>query len=373
MSAAKEAREGALFVIASLAAGVGHYAFQILASRHLSADEFARFSGWLAHLSLAFVGAGLVQYAANFHPAPARLVRRSLTAVNVGMAAALLAWAFGGDALGPAPALAIVVLAIGYGWVTGQVQIRLDFRGLAFAQVLTAAVKVLIPVAVFGGLSGYAFGLGFGFVPATWLLSARLWSRTAAPSGLVARPSWTAPILIAVASNLIPQFDLLLMQHTQAPSTFDAFARVSLFYKGIYFVVFIFAQWLLPRQIRGGGPRWLGPGLVAGFAALSSVGLAVLSPLLVRYVFHWDQTPPRLLILMSCGHMSLLTLVFIQIQALSAAGRVKPAAAMLGVLGLEAALQLSFAWPTLTYLAAAIVAQSALVILALRVPSRAPA
>ena len=354
---------GLIFVGASVCAGLGHYVFQVLASRRLSGFEFASLSAWHAHLALGFTLAGLAQYAANFHPAPRRWLRPALVVVNAVAVGLLATWWFGLDPLGLGLGAAICLLAILYGWTMGQAQIRLDFRGLALAQVVVAVAKLTVPFVATGGVTLFTFAIGFCYLPGLLILSARLWR---APDANVTGPgAWLAPVILSVAANVIPQFDLLLTRHTLDAAAFDDFARASLFYKGIYFAVAIFAQYILPYQIRGDrrGARAL---WTVGFAAAASLGLSLTSPLFARYVFAWAQPPSFWLILLSCVHMSVLTVIFMDVQAACARGAHARAAVPLVLLSLEAVFQLCFGLSTMHYLLFVIVIQGLTVLAGLR-------
>ena len=374
MSARDDARGGAWFVAAGLCAGLGHYLFQVLATLRLDPAHFAAFSAWLAHLAAAFVAAGVTQYLANFHPVGGRRLTRALIGVNALALAAAAVILVSEDPFGLATGAAVLVLATGLGWTLGQLQIRLDYFGLAGAQIANAGVKLGVPLLAGAGPAIFARAVGLAFLPALWFAGARLRRRSVAPAAVTpSRRGWIAPVTLAVAANVLPQFDLIALEHAVGPEDFSEFARASLFYKGIYFVTFVFAQWLLPRQIRGGVKlsRALGP--VAAFAGAAAIGLTFLSPYVSDLVLHWDHAPPRGLIFGSCLHMGLLTLIFLIVQDACARNRPGRAAGLLVALALEAAVAVATGPTPSVYLIAAVVAQTALVLAALRLTSVPPA
>jgi hypothetical protein len=128
--------------------------------------------------------------------------------------------------------------------------------------------------------------------------------------------------------------------------------------------MFIVAQWLLPQQIRASESKaresWI-PFAFLSFAA--SAALALLSPLIVEYILHWDHAPPMNMIFLSCLNISLLTWVFFEVQAACSRQRIAPPALAVLALGGEALIQL---WIGLTpdlYLIAACIVQALIIAL----------
>ncbi len=62
---------GGIYMAANIAAGLLNYLFQVVASRQLSAADFSQMSSWVAHVSVFFILAGVLQYSSNFLPASA--------------------------------------------------------------------------------------------------------------------------------------------------------------------------------------------------------------------------------------------------------------------------------------------------------------
>lgn len=348
---ASELKQGGFFVAGSLLAGLLNYLFQVLAARQLSPDQFAALNGWFADAAVLFLLGGLLQYAANFAPAPRARLRLAVIGFNI--ASLLLLWRWSAQSgLTFERGLLLVMGSCFLGWLTGQAQIRLAFGVMAVSGVLFALTKVA--AAAWPGLSSapievFALGLYAAYLPAIWFLSIYLWK--ASDPRTPGQPSWAAPFVLSTAAAVIPQFDMVLMNHTQDASVFQDFAHASLFYKGIYFVVFIVAQWLLPKQIHSKTRTPLKSVAVIALGALvASAGLTAVSPFVSQWVLRWPHRPELDLVFWSCLHMSLLTLLFLWIQETCARRRPIWAALPLVILAAEAVLQLIFRLPAREYL-----------------------
>jgi hypothetical protein len=351
---ASKLSQGGFFVAANLLAGLLHYVFQVVAARELSAPSFAELNGWLADVSVFAAAGGLLQYASNFRPASRARLRSAI--VGAGAAAVLLAcmWRFGGAGLTPERGLAVVFASCMFGWLLGQAQIRMAFVVMGTAGLIVAASKLAFTfVPFFDPADVERFGLPIFacYGPGVLVLILFLWQ---APNVQHSAPgSWAAPLILSMAAAVIPQFDMVLMNHTQPPEIFQDFARASLFYKGIYFVVFIVAQWLLPQQIQARSRTAVKALVLTGAAAAAaSAMLSLLSPWISTLVMHWPVAPQAGLVFWSCLHMSLLTLLFLWIQEACAHGRTRVAAFALAALALEALLQSILRLPAGTYLIA---------------------
>lgn len=354
-------KSGGLFFAAGLVAGVLNYGYQVLASRELSASEFAALNGWFANLAVFFFLAGILQYGSVFFPSKGPRLKLQLAAINLASFGFVWLWFALPPELSVERAIIILVTSTAYGWVMGQVQTRMAFGLLAGINFVQAALKVLIiAVPFFAGarLEAYALALFVTIVPSQLVASVALWrSETPVrPDRVSGWRSWIAPALLSCAVALMPQYDLVLMSHTQAATAFEEFARASLFYKGVYFVLFIVAQYLLPQQIHG-KIEVRNLGLAVGFAAVASTVITLAAPFVGRVILKWDHEPSWWLILGSCLHMSLLTLAYLGIQQTCADGRVGLAALALVLLLAKGAAQWVIGLDVSTYLAVAIVLQ----------------
>lgn len=344
-------RQGGFFVIASAAAGLLHYLFQLAAARGLSAPDFAQFSQWFAQIAFCFFIGGILQYAANFAPARRPFLRASIVALNLFLILLGVIW-FTHEGLTFTHAALVVISSCVFNWFFGQAQIRLAFTTLAIASLTIGAAKLIMalnPAIEPSDLNRYAFPLFACYIPAIWMMSYVLWSKEDPKT--TGQVSWLAPIVLSVAGAGIPQFDILLMSYTQTPEAFQEFAQASLFYRGIYFVVAIVAQWLLPHQIHGNAGSMLkNLGVVAAAAAALSGAMAWLAPGAAQAVLNWQTAPAQDIVFLSCIHMSLLTLLFLWIQETCAGRRPRLAAAVLSVLALEAGAQWLFQFQVRDYL-----------------------
>jgi hypothetical protein len=373
-------RSSSWFVLANISAGVFHYAFQVCASRELSAAEFAGLNAWFANLALFFLIGGILQYSANFFPTPLRRLYPAIIAINLFCLGLVAAWFYGPPGETTLRALMVLSGSALFGWLMGQIQARLMFAAMSIANLLLGLTKIgLITVPSMGqsSLERYSFALFACYIPALWFISVAVW-RHRAPArhqgptrfswGL-----WGAPLILSAASSIIPQMDLVLMDRIQSAIQYQEFARTSLFYKGIYFLLFILAQWLLPQQIRKvqGQPavRWW---LFAAAALLSSAGLALASPLISAWILRWSEAPGMELVFLSCLNMSLLAWIFFLIQAHCASHQVRLAGLGLILLGAEAGLQILLHLQPHFYLFLAILTQASLVFILSRRPLLVP-
>jgi len=356
------------FVALNFVAGLLHYLFQVLASQRLPAESFSALSAWLAYLSFALIGAGVLQYLSCFTPLSSKRLH-AFVAAGLTFALVISAAPFFLALDRPMMGVLAGVLACLLCLFLGQAQVRLFFKGMAIANVLVALSKILfifLPLWPAAGAEPYILAVAFSYLPALILLSVVLFLY----SGLGAPQTAAGPIAMAVsstlilgaASALIPQFELMLMDNTQTAAAFNDFARLSLFYKGIFFVFLVFSQWLLPHQLRAQGSA---NEVLSDFriylAALMMAGLAALAgPLVAQNLLGWDQSPSRLQIFLSCWNMALLTWIFLLLQELCARQKSRRAAAVLGAVFAIAPLQLLLALPVEIYYSVALVWNSLL-------------
>lgn len=131
----KTLRSGSLFVAFNIGAGVLHYFFQVLASQRLTAAEFAGLNAWFANLALFFLIGGVLQYAANFFPTPRRHLRMAIVAINVVCLSLTLLWPYSPEGQTLLRAVIVLVSSSLFGWLLGQVQIRMLFNSLTIANL----------------------------------------------------------------------------------------------------------------------------------------------------------------------------------------------------------------------------------------------
>jgi hypothetical protein len=369
MSASEEIRrrrlEGGFFIGANIAAGLLHYLYQVVAARRLNTADFADLNAWYAALALFFTVAGFLQYAANFAPAKRRPLRAAIVGANLLAAMGLWHWFQSAPALGFEHAVWIVLLAAVSGWMLGQAQIRMAFTVMAITSLVIGATKLATALWPASGLTAFALAPFIAYVPALWWLSVHLWRAPDTAARPYARTWWEAPLILSTASAVFPQLDLVLMSHTQSAAVFAEFAQASLFYKAIYFLVALLAQWLLPQQIHdrvvvGRPVRNAGATLAVAAAVTVAVSalLAAISAPVAHLVLGWTEAPRAGLIFMSCLNMSLLTFLFLFIQDDCARARTRLAALTLAVIGTEAAVQLLLNLEVFSYYALVLAVQT---------------
>lgn len=362
-------RSSSWFVLANAFAGGLNYLYQVLASRELSAAEYANLNAWFANLAIFFLIGGVLQYAANFIPLSQIKTRSAIFLINLICLGLAAAWILGPEGETFARALIVLTGAALFGWMVGQVQSRMLFLAMTVASLLVGASKIaLVLTSTFGAtlLERYTFALFACYLPALWWMSFKVWNQ---PAPQLPRKNvwswslWAAPVILSTASAVIPQMDMILMNRIQPAAEFQDFARASLFYKCIYFLMYIVAQWLLPQQIQSGNSAKQKHSWYAFAAAslLASAALAATSPLAVQWVMHWDHTPPISMIFLSCLNISLLTWVFFEIQASVSRHHLRGPALALVALGVEAALQLALCLTPNLYLLTACAAQAILI------------
>jgi hypothetical protein len=355
-----------LFVALNFIAGFLHYLFLVLASRQLPAGEFSDLSAWLAYLSFAFLGAAVLQYLSCFVPLSRKHAKLFVAAGLIFAAAVgLLPAAFRFDhamigALGG-------LMACAFGIFLGQAQARLLFMALSAGNLAVGFFKLLFALILpFAEAESYFWAVPLSYAPAIVLLSVVLFRHAHEPpkaEGAGLKSAILSTVVLGAASALFPQFELMLMRATQMPEAFNAFARLSLFYKAIFFVFLIFSQWLLPHQLRDpkrAGKALSDPRLYAGAVLLAAAG-ALLGPYVATLVLGWGAAPSRARILLSCWNMGLLTWIFLLLQDLSARRRNKAALLLLSAVFLIAPLQLAGAFAIESYYAAAILWNSILI------------
>lgn len=355
------------FAISNVLAGLLHYLFQVFASKQLSASDFAIFSVWFAQVSVLCMAGGLLQYAGNFYPATNKVAIRSIQISILGCFALISAWILFPSELNLTRGLLIVVSAGCFGWISGLIQQRMFFIFLGTLNLAMAGFKLLmifIPLEFLtDGLARFSFAVLAGYGPALLLVYILLWNKksfTEVPVHSLRRVGanvWAAPIILSLAGALIPQMDIIILKNWTPTEVFEDFVRVSLFYKGIYFFMFILAQWMLPKQISRTEHKTTNPifSFQLGLAALvGSAAVTLAAPLIETWILRWDSLPPSSMVFYTCLNMSLLTWFFLLIQEACARNKLKIASvALAGVVG-NLGLQSLLRWPVEAYFQLAI-------------------
>jgi hypothetical protein len=363
-------KAGGIFVAANVLAGFLHYLYQAVASRELPLSEFSTLNAWYANFSIFLAVPTLLQYLANFLPLSTERIRPAILAVNVLLVATLALFVLTAGDLGVWSAVLILCVAALFSWMSGQAQSRLLMGALAIGALLVGLFKLLtLAIPLQPRLEIYAAAIAIGFAPGIWFLSVKLWhDQRPHPPVTMTWQKWTAPALLSLAAAVFPQMDLVLLNQTQSREIFSQFALASLFYKGLYFLVFAYLQWLLPQQVRAPGQkmRWQPLAAGAGVGLVLSGIAALTGPFFGQLILKWQTSPPPLMIFMSCVNTCLLTWIFVQFQSECAAGRVRLAFIATVLLAVEAGLQLFFRLEATGYLALAMICQLGILILLYR-------
>ncbi len=369
-------KEASFFLIANLAAGVLNYLYQILASKQLSASEFATFSSWFAGLASFFFIGGILQYAGSFFPVPREKLRLQIAIINGLIALVLVVFSLISPHDPFAIGIAAISVSLASGWLTGQAQNRMLFYVIGWFNVVVASSKILV-ISIPQGQSQpiyiYQLAALLAMLPGLWLLSLTQWSSAATihkpkrPKGIL--NLWASPLVLSLTAACIPQIDLLVVKQIASDIEFQTFARASLFYKGVFFLFMIAAQWLLPRQIRSvDNKRSPATSLtLAPLALIGSLLVAALASPIARLVLGWSSSPPFEMIALSCLNMCLLTWVFLMIQEICTKGLGFSALGLTCALALEAGLQLTIQLNVTGYLYLAVISQLIIVAVSRRV------
>ncbi len=127
-------------------------------------------------------------------------------------------------------------------------------------------------------------------------------------------------VLLSFSSVFIPNIDLVYVKGILSSSDLTQFAQVSLFYKIVFFVILIVAQWLLPRQLNRADGQTHSNRRMKLFVRVCSLGLmfslcaSAIAPEFYRIVLGKQFLAPMLWVFMSCFNVSLLTGIFLEVQ-----------------------------------------------------------
>lgn len=355
------------FVLTSLAGGILHYLFQIIAAKRLEPVAYGELMSWSAYVSIGMALGLLAQTSANFFPTyqskKESLVLGLITLV-------CLSASFMTDNLISLAILGII-FSIVYGWINGQYQARQIFATMGTGVVLVGLTKL---ASLFTGREdlgiyylGFIIGSAYGALYLL-LLSFRLREHKAVlKTHGTLKENALSSILLSLATMLIPQFDLIVSHMTQTPEITGTFARVGLIYRAVFFFILIFAQLILPSQIqnqvREYSPKEKMNLFVALIASLPlALVVAAISPLAIKLVLDFDLSPHRDWIFLTSVHVCLLTLVFLIIQRHAALRDNKTIlkffGVLCGVLAMSFVLKLSMTY----YLTLAIIIHTTLIV-----------
>ncbi len=289
--------------------------------------EFGAFTTWVAYLSIGFILGSIAQFAANFLPLKKSVLISMALMALAAQGIALFALMYIG-AMHESVVLATltVLSATTFMWFLGQIQAQLRFYVVGGLLLLTAFLKL--------GTVGVCHWLGFFdasfywsyFVSFSAPLVVILIYLALSPKSEINSSSLTSrevpirlgsTVLLAAAATMIPQVDILIAHQLLDPTELGTFSRVSLLYKAMFFGLFIFAQWLLPHQIRNESINlkslkmtWA----IAGLGVALSVVATAIGPTITELLLQFSLSESRVWILLSCLNMSFLIATYFLIQ-----------------------------------------------------------
>jgi hypothetical protein len=334
LSSKKSQFEAGFFLIANIVAGVIHYLFQVIGVKRLDPDVFGQVMGWMAYAALGFSLGLLAQSLANFFPQSPKALRwQSLVLFGLGLVITFISLtheltAFQHGLIG-------IIMFGAFGWLNGQTQTQkmfwiMGFVGLAIAFLKLSLVVLPTQVTAEHFYWGYTLNaiIGLGLLALTFTFRKK---NTSFAPELNIRDGVLAATVLAFVTMFIPQFDILFVAQTQSRQVTGEFAQVALIYRGIFFFILIFAQWLLPNQIQGKKSSLsrkeenqriamaLGGGVV--LAAIA----ALLGPPIANIILGISLGTHPWWIFYSTIHVSILTILFLRIQKDCASLKVKSA------------------------------------------------
>lgn len=341
-----------IFVVCQAGVGFLHYLYQVLADRFLVLEDFGLWSVWFAQLALTLLVAAWFQSLATLdgprQPLFRILFRRDVSwgIFIASVAAAAFAWSQQNW---------VVLTAMGWFWqcLQGVFFGRSLARGrlilISFALVVAALLKLMIPaVAVYtrgevavnpqwvidafyagvlwGPLAAVFIGLLFDSeIPRT--------EKAATTTEPLRYRVFFTSLLLAAVTAAAPQFDILVAGHILKEDDLGRFGRVALVYKGFFFLILIFAQLLLSRQIQAGAAQIRR----IRFLPLLALGMALSLILALTFPAVWAPTE---WVALGVLHISTLTFLYLVVQTEVSAGRWQVALAVLALWCFE----FSLAW-----------------------------
>ncbi|MBM4251543.1 MAG: hypothetical protein FJ146_06195 [Deltaproteobacteria bacterium] len=337
-------------------AGIFNYGFQVLAARRLAVADYGSLNLWIADITIALSVGTIAQMTANYFPLKATTLRKvAPVALVLGLAVAtsiVMVAVHGGlnDLVAGAAAVGLGVMA---GWLGGQVQARMQFALLGLSLVFAALLKILIAGLVPPGagsatdaLTAYHLAVAISFIAPIILIALRSLTHPFQTVPRVAEDRVQAKIicasLLALATALIPQLDIINLRQFQTSEVLGQYARVMLAAKAIFFGAAAILQVALPFHLRaqdakmdrsaGGAIRRTELTVVAACFVASGLA-AVLLPWLSLIFLGFDLGGYQLWILLTGCIASLQFALLQEIQRDCAKLAWKRAAVVLAALG----------------------------------------
>jgi hypothetical protein len=237
----------AVLLGANVAAGLGHYYFQVRGAAQLDAAAYGALNVWMAVLSIALLLAVLAQFAANFRPRTGAALRRTaLIALGVTAACAAVA------SLGTREAFFVAAVVAGalLGYLVGHFQAFTRFGWMGLVVLSGAVLKVGVTFLDVADRYYVAFPVASIGACALGAL-ALLVAGKDEPAPLSGAAQAIGPtVVLALATTLMPQIDLLNLRSAHDDVVLGQFARASLFAKALYFGALTLLQVTLPFHVR---------------------------------------------------------------------------------------------------------------------------
>ncbi len=240
-------------------AGILNYAFQVMAARRLGVADYGSLNLWIADVTVALSVGTVAQMVANYFPMPPRSLRKfAYFAITLAILASTLI-CFVADK-GLADGLFAGGMAVGLGlisgWLGGQVQARLLFGLLGGALVAGASLKLLVGGlgAFQGPLTNYYVAVSASFIAPILLIGGMSIAHPLGPMAEAREQQVKVKVicacLLAMATALIPQLDIINLRQFQSSEVLGQYARVMLAAKAIFFGAAAILQVALPFHLR---------------------------------------------------------------------------------------------------------------------------
>lgn len=346
-------RAALTFAIASVAAGLLNYSFQVHGAAVLDAAAFGRMSEWLAEVSVLSAIAPVAQFASLEVRAPRSRLSAALAVVGLASVVIVAAHILAGYGaprvvLGASSVVGAIVLYA----VIGQLQARLRLAEVAAAIFATAALRASLPFAwprevrEGGFLVAHAAATFAGIVVAAALgrrfLRAHASEVEAPPLVPAVPPSsserWRLhllrPALLAFATVAFPFRDVLVLSWANDAATTGQFSRAALaarivFFAGAAPIQVILSHQRVSAETGQPGPpfvrlaeRWLAPSVIVGSLLLAAgVDMALLHT-------HGEE---RVWLFASCLDAAVLIALVAELQRLAAHRRLGAVAIAIGL------------------------------------------
>jgi hypothetical protein len=324
------ARGALALTLANVAAGVLNYLFQVRAAIALDATAFGAFSGWLAQITLI----GSIACVVQFLSLDFRLTRFDALVRPVGIAAvgAVGVQVVVGGALDRVVLGALTVAGgILLYAIVGQLQGRVRLADVGAAVFVAAGARLgLSFLTTFYAAQAASAFAGVGAVGL--LAFRREPERPTPPRDAGARfgVRLSRSVLLAFATVVFPQLDVLLLSLRVDATTLGLFSRYALAARIVFFAGGAVLPVLLSHQLRQAeddtappafvvfAQRWLPPAVLVGALVLAIVADAA--------VFRVRSAHATWLYL-SCASAALLVSILAQVQRLAARAEITRAGA----------------------------------------------